>query len=287
MWVMMLVNLVNIVLSWLLVTGAGPFPECGLPGIAAGTAASQVVGGTVVVLLLSRGRSGLGVTLASVWPALADVRRILRISLPAAGESLGNATCQLWFLGLINRLGVVATAAHGVAIRCEALAFLIGMAFAIAGGAIVGQKLGSRRADLAARAARSAWGQGVLVECAIGLVLVYFAGPMFAAFVGTDRGDVAALGVPVLRLVAFALPALATIQVLSGVLRGAGDTRWPLAIVLAGYLFVRMPLTYWLTGPAMGWGLYGAWVAMFVDLHVRAGLIMARFFQGGWKRVRV
>jgi len=88
-----------------------------------------------------------------------------------------------------------------------------------------------------------------------------------------------------------ALPALATINVLSGALRGAGDTRWPWVIVLFGYLVVRIPLTYMLTNPVSsggyGWGLYGAWIAMFVDLSVRGSLMAARFLHGGWRRARV
>ena len=99
---------------------------------------------------------------------------------------------------------------------------------------------------------------------------------MFELFLGGDKPNVVALGVPVLRVVAFALPALATINVLSGALRGAGDTRWPWVIVLFGYLVVRIPLTYLLATPAtaggLGWGLYGAWIAMFADLCVRGTL---------------
>ena len=75
---------------------------------------------------------GSGSTWPGCWPAWREAWRILRISLPAAGESLTNVVCQLWFLGLINRLGPTATAAHGVAIRCEALAFLTVTAFSIA-----------------------------------------------------------------------------------------------------------------------------------------------------------
>ena len=83
-----------------------------------------------------------------------------------------------------------------------------------------------------------------------------------------------------LRIVAFALPFLATLNVLNGALRGAGDTRWPWIIVLVGYLGIRMPLTYWLTWPVagggLGLGLRGAWLAMFVDLSARGILVAAR-----------
>jgi putative MATE family efflux protein len=291
MWVMILVNAINVGLSWSLVQGFGAFPRLGFPGIAIGTACGEGVGGLVVLAILTRGRSGLRLDWRGLRPAWAPIRRILRISLPATGESLSNMLCQLWFLGLINRLGPVATAAHGVAIRCEALAFLTVTAFAVAASTLTGQYLGARRPDLAGRAARTAWGIGVLVLSAIGLLLYTQAEPMFALFLGSRKPLVAAEGAPVLRVVAFALPALATINVLSGALRGAGDTRWPWLFVLIGYLLVRMPLTYWLTTPegqgGLGWGLFGAWVAMLADLSVRGGLVAARFLQGGWRTARV
>jgi Na+-driven multidrug efflux pump len=224
-------------------------------------------------------------------PNRADILRILRISVPAAGESLTNIICQLWFLGLINRLGATATAAHGVAIRCEAIAFLTVTAFAVAASTLTGQYLGARRPELAERAARTAWALGVVVLGGLGVVLYTQAGPMFALFLGGRQPQVALEGVPVLRVVAFALPALATINVLSGALRGAGDTRWPWLFVLLGYLLVRIPLTYLLTTPevygGLGWGLYGAWIAMFADLCVRAALVAGRFLQGGWRLARV
>jgi Na+-driven multidrug efflux pump len=125
----------------------------------------------------------------------------------------------------------------------------------------------------------------------LGLLLYTQAVTMFEIFLGGRQPRVAGLGVPVLRVVAFALPALATINILGGALRGAGDTRWPWVIVLFGYLVVRLPLTYLLATPAtsggLGWGLYGAWIAMFADLHVRGALVAARFLHGGWKQTYV
>ena len=94
-----------------------------------------------------------------------------------------------------------------------------------------------------------------------------------------------------LRIVALAMPALATINVLNGTLNGAGDTRWPWLITMSGYLLVRIPLTYVLTTPTAqgGWGLglQGAWLAMFADLYVRAVLVAGRFLQRGWLSTRV
>ena len=87
---------------------------------------------------------------------------IFRISLPAFGESVTNLFCQLWFLALINRLGETATAAHGVAIRCEAIAFLTVIAFSVAASTLTGQYLGGGSAPGAGpTAAILAWKLGV------------------------------------------------------------------------------------------------------------------------------
>lgn len=291
MWVMILVNLINITMSWGLVRGLGPLPRLGFAGIAAGTACAEGVGGLVVLAILARGRSGLTLTPGGMIPRGPDVARMMRISLPAAGESLTNSGCQLWFLSLINRLGPTATAAHGVAIRCEALSFLTIGAFSVAASTLAGQYLGARRADLARRAAAIAWGLGTAVLVGIGAWLYFGAAWFFDVFLGGGKAEVAAAGVPVLRIVAFAMPALATINVLNGTLRGAGDTRWPWAIVVFGYLAVRIPLTYWLVPPldagGLGWGLRGAWIAMLADLCTRGVLVAIRFLQGGWVHARV
>ena len=288
MWVMFLVNAVNVGLAWPLVRGLGPIPALGFPGIVAGTAISEGVGGMAILAILARGRSGLRLSRAGAWPDLPDSWRILRISLPASGESLTTIVCQLWFLGLINRLGATATAAHGVAIRCEALAFLTATAFSIAARTLVGQYLGARRPDLASRAGKAAWGHGLVALTLIGGLLYLTAPAMLNLFLDGRQPAVVAAGAPVLRIVAFALPFLATMNILTGALQGAGDTRWPWLIVLIGYFGLRIPLTYALTDPSwFDLGLRGAWFAMFADLAVRGVLMAARFLHGGWRRIEV
>ena len=125
----------------------------------------------------------------------------------------------------------------------------------------------------------------------LGVILFTQGRGMFQLFLAGRQPAVLEEGVPVLRIVALAMPALATINVLNGTLNGAGDTRWPWLITMTGYLLVRIPLTYGLISPQGngGWelGLRGAWLAMFVDLYVRAVLVAGRFLHGGWIRTRV
>jgi Na+-driven multidrug efflux pump len=104
--------------------------------------------------------------------------------------------------------------------------------------------------------------------------------------------------VPVLRLVAFATPAMASAIIFTSALRGAGDTRVPVLFTWVGFLLVRIPLTYVLALPGVDLGefghlpglelgLFGAWLAMFADLVVRGGFFFVRFLSGAWQRARV
>lgn len=282
-----LVNVVNIGLSWSLARGWGPIPALGWPGLAIGTATGYVCGGLFVLARLLRGRAGLCVRLRLLRPNWDLCRRLLRIGIFGGADILSVILCQLWFVGIVNDLGVLAAAAHGVAIRLESIAYLPGTAFQVAASTMSGQFLG---AGDARRASHSVWLAcffGLVLMSIAGLILYAAAGPLTMLFLSAEQVAVARETVPLLRIVSFSMPALAVLMVLSGALRGAGDTRWPLLITLTGFLIVRIPMAYWLTGSAMGWGVQGAWYAMVADLVVRSILVVGRFWQGGWKRGRV
>ena len=282
------VVVINVPLAWGCSTGWGPFPDMGFVGIAMGTAISHVVGCCLVLLTLIRGRFELKLQLRLLRPNIELIRRLMRVSLPAAFDSLSIGIFQFVFLGMINGLGEVAGSAHGIAIRLEAFGYLAGIAFAIASAALVGRALGARRPDIATQAGWVAltYAGGVMVF--MGILFFALARPMFRIFC-PDPGQVEVIdmGVPVLRLVAFAMPGLAATIVLQQLLRAAGDTRFPVLFTWAGFLGVRLPLAYLLTLPSVGLGLFGAWMAMFVDIYVRAGFFVWRFASGRWRRVKV
>lgn len=290
------VALINIPLAWVCFHGSGPVPAMGFFGIGVGTALSHTIGCLAVVAVLVRGRYGLRLRLGLMAPDVRLMYRLLRVSVPASVDSLSIGLCQLWFLSLVNALGIVAAAAHGIVIRCEGFGYMSGQAFAVAASALVGQNLGARRPREAAHAAWVALGVGCVVMTVMGVLFFTFAPQMIRFFTLEDR--IVEAGVPVLRLVAFAMPPLSAIIVLTGALRGAGDTRYPILLTWIGFLAIRIPLAYLLTrsvvelgplGSVGGWdlGLMGAWIAMFADLLVRGVLFFARFLGGRWKAVRV
>jgi putative MATE family efflux protein len=297
--VMSCVNAINIAASYSLATGLGPFPALGWQGIALGTAIGHCCGAAMVLGLLIGGRYHFRLRLSALKPDPQLIRRILRIGIPGGIDATSVNVCNLAFLRIILQLGDVAAAAHGVAIQIEAIGFMPGGAFQIAAATMTGQYLGAGDLRRARHGVLVACGLAAAVMVAAGVLFYFAAAPLSAFFLGGYSSDVVPVCVRILHVIAFAMLPLSVTIVLVGALRGAGDTRWPLAISLFGFLLVRIPLAiYFVDGeftiPLINYsitgldlGVVGAWYAMTTDIVVRALLLAWRFFHGGWQRIAV
>jgi putative MATE family efflux protein len=293
------VNAVNMTLGPALVTGWWIFPQLGWRGLAIGTAAGYAFAAAVLLARLFRRRSAVRMKLATGWRVEPELmKRLLRIGLPGGLDVLAIVSCHLAYLAIINRLGDLSAAAHGLGVQIEALGYLPGTAFQVAAATFVGQSLGAGQPDRAQRGALAALAAGASIMTLAGLAF-FFAGHSLADFFAKPGDQAGELAGQLLKVVAFSMPSLATTMILTGALRGAGDTRWPLAITLVSYLGVRLPGAAWLAWseiplpftdlviPGMALGVFGAWYAMVADVALRSILIAARFIHGGWKRIVV
>ena len=296
---MVLVNILNMLISAALVTGWGPFPQLGWQGLAVGTAVAYCVGGLITLGLLLCNRFGLGLRLKLLKPDPDMLKRILRIGVPGGIDMVCVVFFQMWFLTIINSLGTVQAAAHATALRIESLAYLPGHAFSVAATTLVGQFLGAKKPKEAERSALLASGVGGGFMSLVGILFFFAAVPLTGFFAGEHTGEAVALSAPLIQIVSVAMPALAVVIILTGSLRGAGDTKWPLIFSMIGLVVIRIPIAYYLawdefTVPVLDWhvtgmnlGVIGAWYAMVVDIIIRSLLVGGRFLHGGWKHVKV
>jgi putative MATE family efflux protein len=291
-------NAVNIAVSVSLV------PTLGFEGLAIGTACGHMIGGLIVLYRLTRGSAGLSLlepeTNGSRRLRLdgATIRRVLRVGLPGGIDVLAVLTCHLIYVAIINRLGTLSQAAHGLGVQIEAMSYLPGSAFQVAAATLAGQSLGAADQRRARRGVLLCVGSALAIMTVAGLVLYFFGEPVARVFTG-ETSETTILTGKLLKIVALSCPSLAILMVLSGALRGAGDTRASLAITFVGLVGVRIPLACWLAWsevplpftdlsiPGAGLGVAGAWHAMVGDVILRSLLALARFIQGGWQRVRV
>ncbi|SDA40076.1 MATE family efflux transporter [Methanobrevibacter millerae] len=67
--------------------------------------------------------------------------------------------------------------------------------------------------------------------------------------------------------------------------RGAGDSKSVMYISLAVMFTCRIALSY-VIADWMGVGVFGTWIAMFIDWYVRAAIYVYRYFSGKWMEYR-
>ena len=308
LWARVVLNVVNAIVSTTLVAGLGPFPQVGWDGLAIGTACGHAVGGSIILWRLFRGGGGLQLVAAKplerdhwsrLWkPDTATMRRILRVGVPGGIDVWSVLACHLIYVAIINSLGTVAQAAHGLGVQIEAMSYLPGSAFQVAAATLAGQSLGAADQRRAVRGVLLCALSACTIMTAAGLIL-FFGGESIALVFLGQRGETSELTGRLLKIVAFSCPSLALLMVFLGALRGSGDTAWPLAITFIGLVGVRIPgacLLAWdelpvpllgLALPAAGLGVAGAWYAMIADVILRSLLAAGRFFHGGWQKVRV
>ncbi len=283
-----LVNLINVVASWLLTFGlAGYVPGIGVAGIAVGTLAARISGWTVLTVLMSSGVLRLRV-LWSGWRWESRlVRTVLRIGLPAAGDGIVMWAGQFAFLTVIGHLaegalGEAYFAAHVVGIRVESLTYLPAVAWGAAGATLVGQFLGAGSVHRARQAGNLAALQGATLGTFCGIGYFLFAEPLYRLM---HRDPLVwEVGIPAFRMLAWFQPLLVAAIVYIGCLRGGGQTKVPLAITTTGVLGLRLPLAY-TGGVLLGRGLVGAWAGMCADITVRAAIAWWAFQRQRWQRL--
>jgi putative MATE family efflux protein len=299
MWILGGVNLFNMLVATALVFGTradsplhswaglvGSWDSWGVSGIVSGTLSARLAGGACMLWVLARGISGLRLSPALLIPDTDDLRRILRVGLPAALEGVTLWTGQWLFLEIISQLGSDADgsaykAAHMIGMDAEALTYLPATAWGYAAASLVGRNLGANR-PAEARAVTHEAARQALVIALIG-TLVYFFGAEVIYQVMSREEPVRVIGAPALRFLSWYQVPLATVIVYLQAIRGAGDTRAVLLINFLGFFLVRLPIAWWL-GIHLQLGLIGAWSGMSIDVLCRAIVAGIYFARGGWAR---
>ncbi len=284
LYVMLVVNIINIIVAWTAINGPFGLPKLGVLGSALGATTGRLVGGVLVIALLLRGRSGIRLRLGGLRLDWDLMRRILRVGLPSGVEQLFFRTGSMAFARILAGLGTVAYAASQVAMNGWSLSFMPGFGFALAGTTLVGQGLGADDPDSAEQRGYTAFRLGATLMGAVGLLFLLFPAQIVGFF--TNDAEVIATGFLPLRMVGLIQPLLASNMIFSGGLRGAGDTRYPMLVTGLGIFLVRLPLAYVLAH-VIGWGLPGAWGALIVDFSLRGVFNFLRFRGGRWKQVKV
>jgi multidrug resistance protein, MATE family len=281
---LVLANLLNVFVNWLLIFGHLGAPALGVLGSAWGTVVARVVmAGVLFAVIVYRERS----LVASRLPRLQrdgannstargvdlePMRRLLALGLPAASQVTLEVGVFAAATALAGRLAPAALAAHQIAVNFVALTFMVPLGIASAGAVRVGHALGRGDHDGAARSGWTAILFGVAFMSCASAAFLLIPRTLIGAF--TSDPSVLSIGVSLLFVGAIFQLFDGVQAVSTGVLRGLGDTRTPMLWNLAGHWFIGLPLGYTLCF-VVGLGVVGLWWGLSTGLTICGVALLA------------
>ena len=276
-----IVNTLHILIAYPLIYGRWGAPALGVNGAALAIGLSESVGS--IYLYAKARRAGHLIPLFGRHtgpPPLSSLRHILRVGWPITFDRLLQQGAQLAYARIILGYGAVVYAAHQVGMNIEALSFMPGNGFAVAAVTAVGQSIGAQKLAKAKIENWEANRLAVLLMAGMGLLFFCFPYLLLRAF--TTDAAVIGYGTLFLKIVGVLQIPLAITMVLSGSLKGAGDTRFLLLVTAIGAWLVRVPLAAIFTGLGLtiGW----VWSVMLVDWTIRMGCLIWRYRSERWQR---
>jgi MATE family multidrug resistance protein len=269
----LMANLANVGLNWILIFGHFGVPALGVAGSAWATSISRAL--LVLVLWLAASEQ-LGSRLFPVDPKVWERKpmgRMLRLGLPIGAQHLLEFGAFALIALMMGWMGTVPMAGHQIAINLAALTFMVPLGVGDAASVLVGQSVGRRDPSGAKGAARAA-----LVS---GAGFMTFTAAIFLVF-PEGLAHLYSRDLEVIAIAAALIPIAGVFQVFdglqvvaAGVLRGAGDTRGPMLINLLGYWCLGLPVSVYL-GFIARRGPVGLWWGLVLGLAVVATSLLLR-----------
>ena len=280
MFALVTANLVNVAANWTLIYGHLGMPALGVKGAAWATVISRIFMMSSLMFAvwwIDRKRT----TEAGIedrhglWHVdrsfnAARIRQLLTLGLPAASQMAAEVGVFALATALSGTLDPISSAAHQISLNMAGVAFMIPLGLGSAGAVRVGHAVGARDR---LRASAAGWTAIVMATCFMVIAASTFV--IFPAqLIGWFSNDPSVLAVGTsLLLLAAVFQLFDGIQgVITGTLRGIGDTHTPMKVNLIAHWLLGLPTSYVLCF-VVGWGVYGLWVGLSLGLIV-TGIIL-------------
>ena len=230
--------LTNIVLDILLVLGL----EMGVRGAAIATVLSQVVSAVLILVSLCHAQPVYRLSFRRIRFHGDMLLRIVQIGLPAGLQSVMYSLSNMIIQASVNGFGTDVMAAWTAYGKIDGLYWMMISAFGVSITTFAGQNFGARRYDRMRRSVRVCLGMAAGVTVFMSALILTVGRPMLGMF--TDDAHVVETGMSIIRLIVPTWITYLCIEILSGAMRGAGDSLMPTLMTLAGVCLMRV---FWVT----------------------------------------
>lgn len=278
MYVSCIMNVINVSGNAILVFGF----HRGVEGVAIPTLLSRVVAAFLMVWLLHDEKHILtlkGMNLFKFDGKM--IRKILHIGVPNGIENSMFQLGKILLLSLISTFGTASIAANAVSNSLAYFEILPGMALGLATVTVISRCVGAGdypQAEYFAKRLLKFTYTCMWITCIVMMLLLPF---MLKIYNLSPETSGYATQIMILHSImamifwpaAFALP---------NVFRAANDVRFTMVVGVTSMWMFRIACAF-IFGKYMGFGVFGAWIAMVLDWVVRAIFYVIHYRCGKWK----
>lgn len=280
MYVTLTMNIINVVCNYIFIFGKFGAPKLGVVGAAIGTSTSRIIGmiilGIVLYVKILRGSS----LKCLKFSPKNDLKNILAIGIPAAGEQISYNLSQLVITSFINMISIEAMATKSYAMNLISFAYIFSTALGQGTSILVGQLVGEGNNDEALNIGIDSIKKSILVSVLISGVFAVLGTSLMSFF--SNNATIIELGALVLIVDVFLEPGRSINLVGINSLRAAGDVKFPVYIGIISMWTFGVGLAY-ILGIQLGLGLIGMWIAFATDEWFRGILVYNRWKKKRWQ----
>ncbi|EPF7598948.1 MATE family efflux transporter [Vibrio vulnificus] len=283
----MTVNLIsgvlNIIGNYIALYQPFGLPVYGVQGVAIATVASQVIGTTILGVLLWRSSIDLPMRSLAQVPS-AVYKKILKIGGMNAGEVLSYNMAQITIVYFVVQMGTSSLAAFTYAQNIARFSFAFALAIGQATQIQTGYYIGKGWIESITKRVQIYFLVGFASSVTVASTIYFMRDAILTLF--TQQPEILMLaGSLVMGSIVLEAGRVFNLIFISA-LKGAGDIKFPVQMGIFSMWGLGVVFSY-LLGIHWGYGVFGAWIAIALDEWFR-GLIMARRWRSQvWTRYKL
>ncbi|EID0058939.1 MATE family efflux transporter [Vibrio vulnificus] len=283
----MTVNLIsgvlNIIGNYIALYQPFGLPVYGVQGVAIATVASQVIGTTILGVLLWRSSIDLPMRSLAQVPSVV-YKKILKIGGMNAGEVLSYNMAQITIVYFVVQMGTSSLAAFTYAQNIARFSFAFALAIGQATQIQTGYYIGKGWIENITKRVQIYFLVGFASSVTVASTIYFMRDAILTLF--TQQPEILMLaGSLVMGSIVLEAGRVFNLIFISA-LKGAGDIKFPVQMGILSMWGLGVVFSY-LLGIHWGYGVFGAWMAIALDEWFR-GLIMARRWRSQvWTRYKL
>ncbi len=247
----------------------------GVAGVAYATVIAQGISALLVIITLLRTHDCVRVDLRHFGCDFSLLGKIVKVGFPAALQMAITAFSNIFVQSYINAFGADGMSGWTAYAKIDQLILLPMQSVALASTTFVAQNLGSRQDVRARQGVRTAITISVITTAVLMVPVMIWAPGLVSFFNG--KAEVVSYGSLLLRWVSPFYVLCCINQILAGALRGAGNSRVPMIIMLGSFVAFRQIYLYVMTD------LIIPYLVTWMPLSVNDRLILtAMSYPSGW-----